>query len=89
MLTLRSKPATGAEYKIMMARSTSPTGGFVDQNGVAATNNGGTVLLASQGTTYGPGGQYVTSRTSFLDANFLQRCIHGLKSRTCALLPLC
>lgn len=54
---LRSKPATGAEYKIMMCRSTSATGGFVDKSGVSCTANGGTVLLASHGTTYGPGGQ--------------------------------
>ncbi|TVY82168.1 putative arabinan endo-1,5-alpha-L-arabinosidase A [Lachnellula suecica] len=52
-----SKPATGAEYKIMMCRSTSATGGFVDQSGVSCTANGGTILLASHGTTYGPGGQ--------------------------------
>lgn len=45
----------------MMGRSTSATGGFVDKNGVATTKNGGTVLLASHGTTYGPGGQYVLS----------------------------
>ncbi|TVY17150.1 putative arabinan endo-1,5-alpha-L-arabinosidase A [Lachnellula arida] len=54
-----SKPATGAEYKIMMCRSTSFDSGFVDQSGVACTSNGGTVLLASHGTTYGPGGQQV------------------------------
>jgi hypothetical protein len=53
----RSKPATGAEYKIMMCRSTSATGGFVDKTGKSCTANGGSILLASHSTTYGPGGQ--------------------------------
>lgn len=52
-----SKPAPGDEYKIMMCRSTSATGGFVDQSGKSCTSNGGTILLGSHGTTYGPGGQ--------------------------------
>ncbi|KAH8687433.1 arabinan endo-1,5-alpha-L-arabinosidase A [Tricladium varicosporioides] len=59
-----SKPASGAEYKIMMCRSTSATGGFVDKSGVACTANGGTVLLESHGTTYGPGGQGVFTDSS-------------------------
>jgi arabinan endo-1,5-alpha-L-arabinosidase len=42
---------------IMMARSTSPTGGFVDQDGVAATDSGGSILLQSHDYVYGPGGQ--------------------------------
>lgn len=52
-----SKPATGAEYKIMMCRSTSATGGFVDQNGADCLTGGGSILLESHGTVYGPGGQ--------------------------------
>jgi arabinan endo-1,5-alpha-L-arabinosidase len=44
---------------IMMARSTSATGGFVDKNGVAATSGGGSILLESHGYVYGPGGQSV------------------------------
>ena len=52
-----NKPASGAEYKIMMCMSTSAAGGFVDQNGADCKNGGGSVLLASHGTTYGPGGQ--------------------------------
>ncbi|KAJ5153539.1 CAZyme family GH43 [Penicillium canariense] len=54
-----SRPATGEEYKIMVCRSTSPTGGFVDADGTACTSGGGTVVLASHGTVYGPGGQGV------------------------------
>lgn len=51
------KPAQGAEYRIMMCRSETGTGDFVDENGVACTESGGTTLMASSGTTYGPGGQ--------------------------------
>ena len=89
-LFLRTKPATGDEYKIMMCRSTSATGGFVDQSGVACTSSGGTTLLASHGTTYGPGGQQVLP--SLLCHQKLicleQRCVYRLKQRTSALLSL-
>ncbi|KXG46647.1 Glycoside hydrolase, family 43 [Penicillium griseofulvum] len=54
-----SRPASGAEYKIKVCRSTSPTSGFVDKAGIACTNGGGTVVLESHGTVYGPGGQGV------------------------------
>ena len=48
----------GEEYMVMVCRSTSPTGGFVDQNGVdCLTDNGGTIVLASHGDVYAPGGQ--------------------------------
>lgn len=52
-----TRPAAGAEYKIMMCRSTSGTGGFVDQNGISCTSGGGSVLLPSHDKVYGPGGQ--------------------------------
>ncbi|OCK92116.1 glycoside hydrolase family 43 protein [Cenococcum geophilum 1.58] len=52
-----SRPATGAEYSIMVCRSTYATGGFIDKSGNACTASGGTVVLASHGTVYGPGGQ--------------------------------
>lgn len=55
----KTKPAKGAEYKILMCRSKSATGNFVDKAGTACTNGGGTILLGSHGTVYGPGGQYV------------------------------
>lgn len=53
----RNMPPTGSEYKIFMCRSSVATGGFVDKNGKSCTANGGSLLLASHGTTYGPGGQ--------------------------------
>ncbi|KAL7621036.1 hypothetical protein AAE478_008348 [Parahypoxylon ruwenzoriense] len=54
-----NKPAAGGEYKIMVCRSSSATGGFVDTSGRACTNGGGTVVLESHGNVYGPGGQGV------------------------------
>lgn len=52
-----SKPAAGLEYSIRVCRSTSITGPYVDANGVSCTSSGGTMVLASHGTVYGPGGQ--------------------------------
>lgn len=59
-----SLPAAGAEYRIIMCRSTSATGGFVDKDGKACTANGGSTLLKSHGTVYGPGGQGVFTDSS-------------------------
>ncbi|KAF2135220.1 glycoside hydrolase family 43 protein [Aplosporella prunicola CBS 121167] len=55
-----SKPAQGEEYKIMVCRSDSATGEFVDANGNSCTSqNGGTEVLASHDNIYAPGGQGV------------------------------
>jgi arabinan endo-1,5-alpha-L-arabinosidase len=43
-------------YRTMVGRSSSPTGGFVDRNGTALTNGGGTGVVSSHGTIIGPGG---------------------------------
>jgi len=50
-------PSPGDEYRIIMGRSTSPTGPFVDKNGKDMTAGGGSTLLESHGYVYGPGGQ--------------------------------
>ncbi|TYZ06524.1 family 43 glycosylhydrolase [Hymenobacter lutimineralis] len=42
-------------YVILVGRSTSPTGPFLDQNGVNLNQNGGTTVLASSGRYVGPG----------------------------------
>lgn len=49
----------GDEYKIMVCRSTSPTGNFTDANGTSCLDGGGTWIYGSQGTVYAPGGQGV------------------------------
>ncbi|KAJ3086817.1 hypothetical protein HK100_008564 [Physocladia obscura] len=48
----------------MITRSSSATGGFVDKNGVKATAGGGTILLASHGIVYGPGGQGIFTNSA-------------------------
>jgi arabinan endo-1,5-alpha-L-arabinosidase len=42
-------------YYIVVGRSTSPFGPFVDKNGVKLTAGGGTTVLATQGNYIGPG----------------------------------
>ncbi|KAF2193246.1 glycoside hydrolase family 43 protein [Zopfia rhizophila CBS 207.26] len=50
----------GDEYRIAVCRSRSITGPYVDQSGKdCLTQNGGTVILASHGDVYAPGGQGV------------------------------
>jgi arabinan endo-1,5-alpha-L-arabinosidase len=50
--------STGNEYKVMVCRSTSPTGPFTDQAGRSCQNgNGGTLVLGSHDNVYAPGGQ--------------------------------
>ena len=46
-------------YRIIVGRSTSPTGPFYDRGGLDLMSGGGTILLSTHGTIYGPGGQGV------------------------------
>jgi len=46
-------------YRIMVGRSASVTGPYVDRSGTALTAGGGTELLAGHGSIHGPGGQSV------------------------------
>lgn len=46
-------------YRIMVGRSSSPNGPFVDRNGTPMTSGGGTQILASHGNINGPGHQDV------------------------------
>jgi arabinan endo-1,5-alpha-L-arabinosidase len=42
-------------YRIMVGRSTSVTGPYVDKNGVQMTAGGGTQMMSSHGSIHGPG----------------------------------
>jgi arabinan endo-1,5-alpha-L-arabinosidase len=42
-------------YRVMVGRSASITGPYVDRNGVALTSGGGTEILATHGSVHGPG----------------------------------
>ncbi|THH04191.1 hypothetical protein EW145_g5700 [Phellinidium pouzarii] len=44
-------------YNVRVGRSKSRSGGFVDADGVALTDGGGTLILASHDGVFGPGGQ--------------------------------
>lgn len=46
---------TKSTYRTMVGRSTSITGPYVDRAGVAMLAGGGTEILATHGTIYGPG----------------------------------
>ena len=46
-------------YKIAVGRADAPTGPFLDREGVALADGGGTVLLETDGSRVGPGGQSV------------------------------
>lgn len=59
---------TSSTYRVMVGRSTSVTGPYVDRRGVALTSGGGTEILAGQGSIHGPGHQAVLADT---DANVL------------------
>jgi arabinan endo-1,5-alpha-L-arabinosidase len=50
---------TSSPYRIIVGRSTSPTGPFTDRGGLDLMNGGGTILLSAHGYVYGPGGQSV------------------------------
>jgi arabinan endo-1,5-alpha-L-arabinosidase len=46
-------------YRIMVGRSASVTGPYVDRSGTPMTAGGGTQVLAGHGSVHGPGGQSV------------------------------
>ena len=46
---------TSSTYRVMVGRSTSITGPYMDRNGVAMTSGGGTEILATHGNIHGPG----------------------------------
>ncbi|KZV66221.1 glycoside hydrolase family 43 protein [Peniophora sp. CONT] len=59
-----SRPAAGTEYRVLVGRSTTVEGPYVDENGQDLTINAidpppGTVVLATHDNIYAPGGQSV------------------------------
>ena len=52
-------PPAGNEYKVFVGRSSSAHGPFLDASGRDLRNTGGTLVLASHGNVYAPGGQSI------------------------------
>jgi arabinan endo-1,5-alpha-L-arabinosidase len=50
-------------YRIIVGRSTSPTGPYVDRGGLDLTADGGTILLSTHTNVVGPGGESVFTDT--------------------------
>ncbi|GAA3816316.1 arabinan endo-1,5-alpha-L-arabinosidase [Sphaerisporangium flaviroseum] len=50
---------TESTYNIRVGRATSPTGPYVDRDGVPMLDGGGTLVLRTEGSRIGPGGQSV------------------------------
>ena len=55
----RKTLSPGDEYKIMVCRSERLDGDYVDAEGRSCVDGGGTMVLASHGDIYAPGGQGV------------------------------
>ncbi|KRE29114.1 arabinan endo-1 5-alpha-L-arabinosidase [Agromyces sp. Soil535] len=63
---------TDSTYRVAVGRSNAPTGPFVDRDGVPLLEGGGTVLLESEGSRIGPGGQSIADgmmALHYYDAN--------------------
>ncbi|KAI0769077.1 glycoside hydrolase family 43 protein [Trametes elegans] len=52
-------PPAGNEYKVFVGRSSSAHGPFLDKSGRDLRQTGGTLVLASHGNVYAPGGQSI------------------------------
>ncbi|KAJ7121949.1 glycoside hydrolase family 43 protein [Mycena crocata] len=52
-------PPPGDEYKVFVGRSKSAHGPFLDKSGRDMRETGGTLVLASHGNVYAPGGQTI------------------------------
>ncbi len=46
-----------SRYRVIVGRSTSPTGPFLDRGGLDLSNGGGTILISNHSYVYGPGGE--------------------------------
>lgn len=70
---------SGSTYKTRVGRSTSPSGPFVDENGVKLTSGGGTSFLAATGNYIGPGGGdiYVEGSTWYYIFHYYDKANNG------------
>jgi arabinan endo-1,5-alpha-L-arabinosidase len=71
-------------YKIAVGRADAPTGPFVDRDGVALLDDGGSVLLETEGHRIGPGGQ--SAADGMMALHYYDGALNG--QFQLALLPL-
>jgi arabinan endo-1,5-alpha-L-arabinosidase len=71
-------------YRIAVGRADAPTGPFVDRDGVPLLEDGGTVLLETEGRHIGPGGQSVAD--GMMALHYYDRDLNG--QFQLALVPL-
>lgn len=70
---------TGSTYNIAVGRSTDPAGPYLDADGVALLDDGGTPLLDTDGTMVGPGGQsaFTLGGTTYLAFHYYDEDLGG------------
>ena len=61
-------------YKIIVGRSTSVSGPFLDQSGKDMKTGGGTTIMGSSGNVYAPGGQGVVTAADGTDILYYHYC---------------
>ncbi|OSD02511.1 glycoside hydrolase family 43 protein [Trametes coccinea BRFM310] len=70
-------PPPGNEYKVFVGRSSSAHGPFLDQNGVDMVDNGGTLVIASHGDVFAPGGEGVFTDSKSGKDIFVYHYLHS------------
>jgi len=71
---------TNSTYYVQMGRSTTPDGAYVDRSGLNLLNGGGTTVLSSSGTYYGPGhiGLFQENGTNYVTHHYYDGFENGL-----------
>jgi arabinan endo-1,5-alpha-L-arabinosidase len=71
---------TGSTYKIAVGRAADIAGPYLDRDGVALLEGGGTIMLQSEGDRRGPGGQeaFMVGDEPWLVYHYYDRKMYGL-----------
>lgn len=71
---------SGSTYKIAVGRAAAITGPYLDRDGKPMLENGGTIMLASEGDRRGPGGQeaFMVGDEPWLVWHYYDRKLYGL-----------
>lgn len=69
--------STTTPLQVFVGRSTSAHGPFIDQSGVDMVNNGGTLVIASHGDVFAPGGEGVFTDSKSGKDIFVYHYLHS------------